>query len=147
MIDLKTINENLANAKADVAFWEKARAVFLDPRIAGIEGERLVLAALPEPSPVGTVQPRTYGELKKRVYDALPAWGEAPAGTSKLVAVMERSGYVFASKTPAISVNEALVTLEIEELAFMAVKQGVTRFWTKMQPKVKRINPAHVEVR
>jgi hypothetical protein len=130
MIHLKTIDENLAKAKADVTFWETARAVFVDPRIAQVAPTQPALQAA---SPNHLQRP--YGELKKKVLEALPDWGKVAFSTAMLVEQMEKAGYVFASKTPAISVNEALVNLEAEELAFMVEKRGVTRFWTKMQPK------------
>jgi hypothetical protein len=134
MIDLKTINENLAKANEDVAFWEKARVLFLDPRMA--QAASTQLTALPTASPVGS-QVRPYGELKRRVLESLPEWGERPLNTNSLVEKMEQSGYVFSSKTPPISVNEALVALEAEGSAFMVEKIGVARFWTKSQLEQK----------
>jgi hypothetical protein len=134
MIDLSHIDEQLAKAKEDVAFWEKARAVFLDPRIAQVSRYQTI-DVLPSPSPVSTAQ-RPYGELKRKVLDALPGWAlGVPVSTSKIVETLTSTGYVFASKTPAISVNEALVSLEADGDAFMASKVGNTRFWTKPQPK------------
>lgn len=133
MIDLKTINERLAKAKEDVLFWERAKALFLDPRISGQVEPPQAPQTLPLPIPLA-ITPRPYGELKRRVLEALPDWGQQPVTTNDLVATIEASGYTFVSKTPAVSVNEALVTLEAEGLSFMVVKQGITRFWTKMQP-------------
>jgi hypothetical protein len=140
MIDLKTINENLAKAKEDVLFWEKAKALFLDPRISQAFPVRL--NGLPTPTPLNAL-PRPYGEVKKKVFEALPKWGDPSVSTSMLVERMEKGGYVFVSKAPAISVNEALVNLEAEGLAFMVEKRGVTRYWTKMQPK--RQEPAEAD--
>jgi hypothetical protein len=139
MIDLKTIDENLAKAKADVTFWETAKALFLDPRIMQATSTKPTPPMAP---PAAGQQPRPYGELKKKVLEALPEWGQPPVSTVMLVLQMEEAGYVFASKTPAISVNEALVGLEAEELAFMVEKRGVTRFWTKMQPKRQEVAKA-----
>lgn len=134
MIDLKQIDEYLAKAKEDVAFWERARAVFLDPRIAQVSVSE-PLDTLPEPIPVSAM-PRPYGELKRKVFEALPPWGSGNAlTTSAIVAKLMAQGYVFVSKTPAIAVNEALVTLEADGDAFMATKVGNARYWTKMQPK------------
>ena len=134
MIDLNAINENLAKAKADVEFWEKARALFLDPRIT--QANSTQLTALPAPSPVGPPS-RPYGELKRKVLETLPEWkdeGECYS-TTAIVKKMEARGYVFASKTPAISVNEALVNLDKEGLAAVGNTVNGTRYWIKAPPK------------
>lgn len=134
MIDLKHIDEQLAKAKEDVAFWEKARVVFLDPRISQVSRYQTI-DVLPAPAPVSVVQ-RPYGELKRKVFDTLPEWGiRAGLTTANIVERLTGEGYVFVSKTPAVSVNEALVTLEVEGKAFMFEKVGNTRYWTKAQAK------------
>ncbi len=134
MIDLATINERLAKAKEDVAFWERALAVFLDPRIAQVSVAKPVIK-LPEPTQLSP-GPRPYGELKRKGFEALPDWGShATVRTSDIVDKLTAAGYMFASITPAVSVNEALVTLESEDKAFMFEKIGNTRYWMKTQPK------------
>ena len=133
-IDLRTAEANLVKAREDAAFWENAIKILRDPRISGALPHSDVAGFSFVQAPV-LPTPRPYGELKKRVYEALPNWGIAPVNTNQLVDTMERSGFVFTSKTPSISVNEALVNLETEGLAFMAYKSGVSRFWTKTQKK------------
>jgi hypothetical protein len=139
--DLQTVKQELEKAKAEVRFWEDALRVLTDPRVAGLVKPTPVTGFVISQSPQQAVVAaaaniqRPYGELKRKVFDHLPRWGEHPVTTTQIVERMEAGGYVFASKTPSISVNEALVTLESEERAFMVTKQGITRFWTRTQPK------------
>jgi hypothetical protein len=46
---------------------------------------------------------RPYGELKRKVLEALPDWGQKAVSPSMLVEQMEKAGYVVASKTPGIA--------------------------------------------
>jgi hypothetical protein len=112
-MDLKTIDENLAKAKADVSFWETARNVFLDPRISGLLVNSKPAPSLPPAVPASTM-PRPYGELKETVKKTLQArWGEKMT-TSDIAKAMKDSGYVFVSKTPTIAVSGALESLGIK---------------------------------
>ena len=128
-LTIQTAKENLAKAREDVQFWENALRLLSDPRIAN-GGEESKTVATPPPTPPAS--PRPYGELKRRVFAALPEWNQTKVVNTKwIVAKLQADGFVFASKTPAISVNEALVTLEGDELAFMGLKKGVSRYWKK----------------
>jgi hypothetical protein len=133
-LDLKTVEANLAKAKEDVRFWEEALRVLRDPRLAefltpkapaNITSFTNITQVDDEPTPIV----RPYGELKRRVQAALPPQTGQAVSTAMIVEKMEADGYVFASKTPTISVNEALVNLEKEGIAVVAAQIGPTRFW------------------
>ena len=65
-------------------------------------------------------RPTAYGSLKRYVFSLLPETdGLTPQA---MVDVMQAGGYAFRSKTPAISVNEALQTLKYEGKAKIAGK-------------------------
>ena len=133
-IDLKTIDEHLAKAKEETAFWERARAVVLDPRIANIAETPAIkpppkTALLPGLGP----PPRPYGELKRKVLEALPEYGSDGVTTTEIAVVMEQSGYQFATRTPGIAVNEALVSLG--DQVKIVGRRGIAKLWTKGAPK------------
>ncbi len=129
MIDLKTIDENLAKAKEDVAFWEKARVVFLDPRITQAQ-QSLPLQSLPVPFPIPPA-PRPYGEVKRRVLAVLPERDQPGLSTAELADRLTREGFVFVAKVPSIAVNEALRSLLEEGKAVNAGMRGISKLWTK----------------
>lgn len=132
MIDLKTIDDNLAKAKEDVIFWENARALFLDPRISQIgeiSASTTVPASLPPADTVIVPAPRPYGELKRKVYETLPAAGQSGMTTAEISLAMIHDGFIFASRVPAIAVNEALASLG--EQAQVVGKRGLAKLWTK----------------
>jgi hypothetical protein len=123
MFDLKTIEESLAKAKADVAFWQSAKSVLSDPRMAALAQEG------------DAPSHRVYGNLKKAVYGVLPGVGEAGMTTAEIVEAMKDDGYVFNSKNHAISVNEALNTLAEKGEAIMVGRNGVAKLWTRGEIK------------
>ena len=134
-LDLQTAKRNLLKAKQDVEYWEQAVRLLSDPRAMGSEaapvapsrnGSIIIDNHVPLPAPRAP-----YGDLKRRVLEQLPPLGDSPVTTSRIVELMEAGGYTFASKTPTISVNEALVTLEKEGLSYVAAQLGVTKHWTK----------------
>jgi hypothetical protein len=135
-LTIQIASENLMKAREDVQFWENALRVLRDPRIAAVDAPE---AAPRSSSPAVEKEPapRLYGELKRRVLSVLPEWkdGGDCYSTAGIVKRMEAGGYVFASKTPGISVNEALVNLEKEGLAVIGAKQKGVRFWIKAPPK------------
>lgn len=132
MIDLKTINENLAKAKEDVAFWERARTVFLDPRInPSLQYNSL---NLPMPFPVAPLH-RPYGELKRKIEMVLPDTGEAGMTTGELVQLLVGQGYVFLAKVPSIAANEALRSLSEEGNAVNVGMRGISKLWTRGKRK------------
>lgn len=123
-LTIQSAKENLEKAKADVQFWENAVRLLSDPRI---EGAATASHAPKKPAP------RPYGELKRRALAALPEWkvGGPCYTTTGIVQRMEQAGYVFASKTPSISVNEALMNLQKEGLTTVGAMKSGVRYWTK----------------
>lgn len=118
-IDLETIDEHLEKAKKEVAFWELAREVLLDPRISG-HGIGIAGA------------PRLYGELRGKVFGLLPNMDTVPGiRVKQIVDDLKASGYVFTAKIPEVAVNEALVALQRKGQAKVAGKEGIARLWTK----------------
>jgi hypothetical protein len=131
-LDINTIEENLAKAKADMEFWEKAKIVLTDPRISGVIDHR----AATHSTTVAPAPPvRAYGELKKRVYGLLPAYGEGGTTTTEIVEELKADGYVFISKHPGMAVNEALNALEKDKKAYVAAKRGIAKVWTRGERK------------
>jgi hypothetical protein len=140
-IDLQTIEERLAKAKEEAAFWEKARAILEDPRLKDL--------ITPQPRPVSSAQstftqaaaPRAYGELKSRVYAVLPdADTYASSTTQQIVDNLIEAGYVFQAKEPTIAVNGALVALEGQGLAEAYGKRGNAKLWRKKRQKREEQN-------
>lgn len=72
----------------------------------------------------------TYGGLKRSVFSCLSETdGNSPQA---IVEIMQSQGYVFRSKTPAISVNEALQTLRTEGKAELSGKSTTgANLWIK----------------
>jgi hypothetical protein len=57
-----------------------------------------------------------YGAIRRMTLDALPYEGHGVT-TNQLANLLTSQGYIFKSKWPSISVNEALRTLEAQGLA------------------------------
>jgi hypothetical protein len=129
-IDLKSINENLAKAKAEADFWEMARQVLSDPRIAGVD--RAVASPPPLASHTPSSTPRLYGDLMQRVFESLPDLDGLPSmTTSSIVDHLMTSGYEFQAKEPSIAVNGALVSLQEKGLAKTVGRRGNAKLWRK----------------
>jgi hypothetical protein len=137
-LSIQSAKENLAKAKEDVQFWENAVRLLSDPRIEN--------AASTSRAPKKPL-PRPYGELKRQVLAALSDWkiGCPCYSANGIVGRMEDAGYVFATKTPSISVNEALVNLQKEGLAAVAMQKNGVRFWAKAPPKAEKPPDAAAE--
>lgn len=137
-IDLQTIDERLAKAKEEADFWEKARAVLADPRLAALSGSQT-----PAFSPTwqrATTMPRAYGEIQDKVISVLPGPDAGIAErltTQQIVAILLAQGYVFVAKEPAIAVNGALVTLQEKGLAEWSQKRGKAKLWRKKRAKIQ----------
>lgn len=130
MINLKAIDEHIAKAKEDLAFWERARSIFIDPRMAQLDQPSYQDIISLSPLPIMSINPvRPYGELKRKVYEHLPSFGAAGIMVVDIVRQMQEQGYVFAAKVPAIAVNEALVSLG--DSAYLAGRRGISKLWTK----------------
>lgn len=131
-IDLKTIDERLAKAKEDAAFWEKARAILSDPRMS--QGEQNQQPTQTERRP--STAPRAYGEQVARVLEVLPsADTRASLTTKQIVEQLQGSGYVFQSSDPQVAVNGALIALEGQGLAQSVGKVGNAKLWRKKKAK------------
>ena len=131
-IDLKTIDEKLAKAREDLAFWENLRSAFLDPRVTGDdlnirEPKRYLIRGGAKPSHMHAGR-APYGEIRKRVLEALPPFGQTPLRSTEIADAMVRSGYVFKARTPSIAVNGALVALGSS--VHMAKSDGLSKLWT-----------------
>lgn len=135
-ITIEEIAKNLEQARADVAFWEKAMEVLTDPRISNtsrpqsletskkIEARSRQLFSMPTKG--------TYGTLKGTVYDSLPAAGNPPVTVSQIIENMKSNGYMFAAKIPGIAVNEALRSLAKDHKAYVAAKAGMVQLWARV---------------
>jgi hypothetical protein len=138
ILSLDSIEEHLAKAKEDAAFWERARAIMADPRMKAIsasEPQRTSSVAVAFSAPS---IPQAYGELKKNVYAVLPD-ADANIGarvtTQQIVSSLKQGGYVFKAKEPTIAVNGALMTLEEKGLAESCGKRGNAKLWRKKRQK------------
>lgn len=130
MIDLKTIDERLEKAKADVKFWEDARRVLLDPRISGLGTTQNLKLESPFPPP----PPRSsYGDLRKRVAEFLAVAPLEGVTTQEIADGLQQSGYIFSAKNPVIAVNEALQALGGE--AEPVGKKGNSKLWARKGTK------------
>jgi hypothetical protein len=138
-INLKDVEERLAKAKEEAAFWEKAHAILADPRLNSL--------AMPEPRPMTPTAtpevPRAYGEMKNSVYAVLP---EADAGiaarmtTLEIVARLQETGYVFKAKEPSIAVNGALTALAEKGFAEWSGRRGNAKLWKKKRQMKEVVN-------
>lgn len=127
-LDMNTIDQNLAKARADVEFWEKVKEVFSDPRIAGPDAAPI--ATLLRPRPVNSAR-GGYGDQKRSVFGALPDYGQMGRTSAQLIESMKGNGYVFVAKYPIASVNDSLKALADEGKATVVGKDGVANLWTK----------------
>jgi hypothetical protein len=135
-VNLQALEEQIAKAKEDLEFLEKARAVLADPRISGILG--------PQPRPVTATQidtspitPKPYGELKDKVFSFLPeADTRADITVNEIVEKMLAEGYRFTAKEYGIAVNGALVALEAADRAQTVGKKGNAKLWRKKKQRI-----------
>jgi len=96
-------------ASDELNYMKQARSILANPRASAI--------TFHVKSEEETKAP-AYGGLKRSVFSCL---SETEAQTPQsIVEIMQAQGYTFRSKTPAISVNEALQTLKNEGKAILA---------------------------
>ena len=101
----------LQAATDDLNYLKQVRVILSSPRAAGITFH---IKSEEETKSV------IYGGLKRSVFSCL---SETDAQTPQsIVETMQAQGYTFRSKTPAISVNEALQTLKTEGKAALSGK-------------------------
>jgi hypothetical protein len=102
-----TVALQLANDELN--YMKQARALLAHPRAATITFHIKSEEEAKAPA---------YGGLKRSVFSCL---SETEAKTPQsIVEIMQAQGYTFRSKTPAISVNEALQTLKNEGKAVLS---------------------------
>jgi hypothetical protein len=119
--DLAIIQRNLAKAKADVEFWERANSILSDPRIAGTTTTpQFSLNSKP-----------VYGELRKQVHNTLPEHGQKGISIKEIVRLLLATGYVFSAKLPGVAVNDALRLLAKSGDAIKSDTEGLAHLWTK----------------
>jgi len=100
------------SATEELNYLRGIRGYLVHPKAAGI-----VFHVAPEDN---GVKPQGYGGLKRSVFSIL---SETEAQTPQsIVEAMQAQGFSFRSKTPSISVNEALQTLKTEGKAVLAGK-------------------------
>ena len=136
MVDLKTLDERLAKAKEEAEFWERARTLLADPRMTQVLGENPVNASALETElpPNGTTTgPRPRGQVRRKVWESLPPYGEREVAVTirEIVNRLTAQGYVFEAKEPEVAVNAALVALEAEHAAQNTGRRGKAKLWTK----------------
>ena len=108
LLSIKQVEAKITEAEQALEFWKKALEIVANPLFA-----ELSTTAAPElnprsvtSSPIGISPERRYGELKRLTLKCLPFEGEL---TPQMLADrISAAGYVFRTKTPAISVNDAL---------------------------------------
>jgi len=127
-IDLKAIDERLAKAKEDAEFWEKARAVLLDPRMAQVAQNGHTSPTAHTPARPST-QLRPYGEMIQKVLEVLSE--SSSMTTSEIVDRLTKDGYAFKAKEPGIAVNGALISLQEKGLARVSGKRVNAKLWRK----------------
>lgn len=118
----------VAQAQETVSYLRRAREIFSNPRFGDLP---LCLESVSlQENEASTETVAAYGALKKLVYMTLSEReGMSP---QNLVDYMQMGGYVFRSKTPSISVNEALQTLKNEGKAKQSGKsQSGAYLWVK----------------
>jgi hypothetical protein len=135
MVDLKSIDERLAKAREEAEFWERARALLADPRMAQVlkENENTAPAQDAAQSSNGDGASRPRGQVRRKVWESLPQYGvrETAVTTGEIVAQLTAQGYIFEAKKPEVAVNAALVSLEAEQAAQATGKRGKAKLWTK----------------
>ena len=93
----------LQAATEELNFMKQARIILANPRAAGI-----TFHMKDDEAPKAAA----YGGLKRSVFACLSE--TEPITPQSIVDLMQAQGYTFRSKTPGISVNEALQTLKNE---------------------------------
>jgi hypothetical protein len=131
MFDIQTVEDNLSKARADVEFWESAKRILTDPRIA-LVSHKAPLIVVPQSTQYVL---RPYGTVKAAVYMALPEFGEEAKTSTDLVGMLRKNGHPLGAKQPGVTVNDALVALEAEKKAINVGRSGASKLWTKVSKR------------
>jgi hypothetical protein len=111
---LEHIEKQIAKAEEALEYWEDLRDMVANPLFSALEERPLLLDTnvkeLPKPFPIESnvlLPERRYGLLKKTLVECLTT--SMPGMTpQELATKMQERGFVFETKTPAISVNDTL---------------------------------------
>ncbi|MEO7030130.1 MAG: hypothetical protein ABI147_12075 [Acidobacteriaceae bacterium] len=109
---IQQIDDRIAELQSQLDFYQKAREVVASPLFAALSinhSSTLGVFTLPDEGgtskkPFGSSS--NYGLLKKMVLEFLPT--DKPITPQDLADLIGKNGYVFKTRTPAISVNDAL---------------------------------------
>jgi hypothetical protein len=123
-LTIELIDQKIAQTQEVLDYWKKVREVLNNPLFAELSAEIPVThsASAPRPISIASVPTWTpaaktrYGELKRLTLECLPEDGGGIT-PQELADVIARTGFVFQTKTPAISVNDTLNTLRAEKKA------------------------------
>jgi hypothetical protein len=125
-------------AQEKLSYWRNLRAVVSNPLFAELSSETLTISPAIAPSlahyPIESGVPvpkKTYGEIKRLTLECLPENGN-PLTPQELAERIMATGFVFRTKTPAISVNETLQTLHKEnKVSFLGKSPSNAGLWLK----------------
>ena len=142
---IQQIDAKIASAEAQVSaaqeklsYWRSLRDVISNPLFAELSSEPIQSSPSPTPSPNRypiesgmPIPPRKYGEVKRLTLECLPDSGN-PVTPQELAERIMATGFVFQTKTPAISVNDTLQTLQKEgKAAYIGKASNNAGLWLK----------------
>lgn len=122
---IEQLDQKIIEAQGKLDYWKGLREMVLNPLFRELEqspnGHRsetrdALMQALRDSTPRPTTPSPEYGAIRRMTLDALPFEGEGVT-TNQLAEQLISQGYVFKSKWPTISVNEALRTLQAQGVA------------------------------
>jgi hypothetical protein len=140
---IQQIDAKIANAVAEVSvaqqklsYWRNLREVISNPLFAELSSDPIqsspsmviptyaIESGIPVPA-------KKYGEIKRLTLECLPESGN-PVTPQELAERIAATGYVFKTKTPAISVNDTLQTLQKEgKAAYVGKAPNNAGLWLK----------------
>jgi hypothetical protein len=144
-LTIEQIDAKITKAVAEVSFaqqklsyWRNLREVISNPLFAELSSDPIqsspstviptTLYAIESGIPVPA---RKYGEIKRLTLECLPDSGN-PITPQELAERIKATGFVFKTKTPAISVNDTLQTLQKEnKVRFMGRSSSNAGLWLK----------------
>jgi hypothetical protein len=115
-LTVQQIDLKIEESRKTLDFWVKAREVVANPLFAELSSAPASGRMTPPPerhyvTQTGEAFP-LYGELKRRALQLLSY--DVETTPQQLAEAIARTGYTFKTKTPAISVNDTLQTLQAE---------------------------------
>ncbi|MCU1249379.1 MAG: hypothetical protein JWQ49_2408 [Edaphobacter sp.] len=146
---IQQIDTKIASAEAEVSvaqeklsYWRNLRDVISNPLFAELSSAPFTSSPVVAPSltryPIESgipVPAKRYGEIKRLTLECLPESGN-PVTPQELAERIAATGYVFKTKTPAISVNDTLNTLQKEnKVSFLGKSPSNAGLWLKASNK------------